>query len=100
MAGSLDLTTRQMQCQTVGMLDLLISGGTVVDDHVIEPAGVWQDRLPKKYAEIGPRVVRTKIAEMTFVGGKFDYRAAEEGEDGTYCDRPVCRPQSAYPAKR
>ena len=57
-----------------------------VDDHVIEPAGVWQDRLPEKYREVGPRVVRTKIAEMTFIGGKFDYRAAEEGEDGTYCD--------------
>ena len=57
-----------------------------VDDHVIEPAGVWQDRLPAKYADVGPRVVRTKIAEMTFVGGKFDYRAAEDGEDGTYCD--------------
>ena len=31
MPHSVDLTTRQMQCQTVGMLDLLISGGTVVD---------------------------------------------------------------------
>src|SRR6476646_5710629 len=33
-----------------------------VDDHVIEPAGVWQDRLPAKYKEAGP------------------------GEDGTWCD--------------
>jgi predicted TIM-barrel fold metal-dependent hydrolase len=57
-----------------------------VDDHVIEPAHVWQDRLPAKYREIGPRVVRTKIAEMSFVGGKFDYRMAEPGEDGTDCD--------------
>jgi len=57
-----------------------------VDDHVIEPTNVWQDRLPAKYQEVGPRVVRTKIAEMTFVGGKFDFRAAEPGEDGTGCD--------------
>jgi predicted TIM-barrel fold metal-dependent hydrolase len=57
-----------------------------VDDHVIEPAGVWQDRLPAKYLEIGPRVVRTKLAEMTFVGGKFDYRAAADDEDGVLCD--------------
>ena len=27
-----------------------------VDDHVIEPPNVWQDRLPAKYKEIGPRV--------------------------------------------
>ncbi|HEX2737518.1 MAG TPA: amidohydrolase family protein [Acidimicrobiia bacterium] len=57
-----------------------------VDDHVIEPAGVWQDRLPAKYLEIGPRVVRTKLAEMTFIGGKFDYRAAADDEDGVLCD--------------
>jgi len=25
-----------------------------VDDHVVEPPGVWQDRLPAKYREIGP----------------------------------------------
>lgn len=28
-----------------------------VDDHVVEPAGVWTDRLPKKYLEAGPHVV-------------------------------------------
>jgi predicted TIM-barrel fold metal-dependent hydrolase len=28
-----------------------------VDDHVIEHPRVWQDRLPKKYLEIGPRIV-------------------------------------------
>ncbi len=53
-----------------------------VDDHVIEPANVWQDRLPAKFLEIGPRVVRTKIAEMKFVGGMFSYREAADDEDG------------------
>ncbi|MGE0880945.1 MAG: amidohydrolase family protein [Acidimicrobiia bacterium] len=34
-------------------LDWLVS----VDDHVIEPAHVWVDRLPAKYREEGPRLV-------------------------------------------
>ena len=25
-----------------------------VDDHVVEPADVWQDRLPEKYKDAGP----------------------------------------------
>jgi predicted TIM-barrel fold metal-dependent hydrolase len=29
-----------------------------VDDHVIEPATVWQDRLPAKYRDVGPKVVQ------------------------------------------
>jgi predicted TIM-barrel fold metal-dependent hydrolase len=57
-----------------------------VDDHVVEPANVWQDRLPEKYREVGPRVVRRKIADMSFVGGKFSYREAKDGEDGLECD--------------
>jgi len=57
-----------------------------VDDHVMEPPGVWQDRLPERFKTTGPRVVRRKIAEMTFVGGVFSYREADEGEDGTWCD--------------
>jgi predicted TIM-barrel fold metal-dependent hydrolase len=30
-----------------------------VDDHLIEHPMVWQDRLPGKYREIGPRIVET-----------------------------------------
>jgi predicted TIM-barrel fold metal-dependent hydrolase len=51
-----------------------------VDDHVIEPPGVWQDRLPAKYAEIGPRIVRAPMKEVTFIGGFFK---PEMGEPGT-----------------
>ena len=29
-----------------------------VDDHVVEPPNVWQDRLPAKYDDVGPRIVR------------------------------------------
>ena len=54
-----------------------------VDDHVIEPPGVWQDRLPAKYKDVGPRVVRAPMGEMTFVGGKFAYAP---GTDGPPCD--------------
>jgi predicted TIM-barrel fold metal-dependent hydrolase len=54
-----------------------------VDDHVVEPPGVWQDRLPKKYLDVGPRVVTEPLGEMVFVGGKFSYAA---GADGPLCD--------------
>ncbi len=43
-----------------------------VDDHVVEPPNVWIDRLPKKYHDVGPRVVRAPMGEITFVGGKLD----------------------------
>ena len=29
-----------------------------VDDHVLEPPNVWQNRLPAKYKEVGPKNVR------------------------------------------
>jgi predicted TIM-barrel fold metal-dependent hydrolase len=35
-------------------LDWLIS----VDDHILEPPNVWQDRLPARYQETGPRLIR------------------------------------------
>ena len=57
-----------------------------VDDHIMEPPNVWQDRLPEKYKAVGPRVVRQKVADMQFVGGVFSYREAGEHEDGTWCD--------------
>jgi predicted TIM-barrel fold metal-dependent hydrolase len=48
------------------------------DDHVVEPAHVWQDRLPARYKDIGPRVVRAP-AEMSFFGGKFTYSMGGDG---------------------
>jgi predicted TIM-barrel fold metal-dependent hydrolase len=50
-----------------------------VDDHVIEPPNVWQDRLPAKFKEVGPRVERHPVADMSFVGGKFSYAMGTEG---------------------
>lgn len=57
-----------------------------VDDHVLEPPNVWQDRLPEKFREIGPRLVRRKVKNMKFVGGVFSYDEAAEHEDGLWCD--------------
>ena len=31
------------------------------DDHVVEPAGLWVDRLPRRQRERGPHVVRERI---------------------------------------
>jgi predicted TIM-barrel fold metal-dependent hydrolase len=31
-----------------------------VDDHVIEPPGVWVDRLPKRYLDKGPHVIEAE----------------------------------------
>jgi predicted TIM-barrel fold metal-dependent hydrolase len=51
-----------------------------VDDHVVEPANVWTDRLPARYAGVGPRVVRAPVGEMTFIGGKFSPRMGQPGD--------------------
>ena len=57
-----------------------------VDDHVIEPPNVWQDRLPEKFKAVGPRLERRKVKNMKFVGGVFSYEEAGDNEDGTWCD--------------
>ena len=35
-----------------------------VDDHVLEPPGVWQDRVPARYRDIAPRIVQTDNGEF------------------------------------
>jgi predicted TIM-barrel fold metal-dependent hydrolase len=57
-----------------------------VDDHVIEPPNVWQDRLPERLRGVGPRIERRKIKNMSYVGGHFSYEAASADEEGTWCD--------------
>jgi predicted TIM-barrel fold metal-dependent hydrolase len=39
-----------------------------VDDHIQEPPNVWVDRLPRKYTDIGPRVLRERV-EFTGTDG-------------------------------
>ncbi len=35
-----------------------------VDDHLIEPARLWQERLPARWREAGPRIVREGASEF------------------------------------
>ncbi|MGI8795021.1 MAG: amidohydrolase family protein [Acidimicrobiia bacterium] len=49
----------------VGELPRIVS----VDDHVVEPAHVWETWLPEKLRARGPRVERRGIGEMRHVGG-------------------------------
>jgi predicted TIM-barrel fold metal-dependent hydrolase len=39
-----------------------------VDDHVVEPAHVWEQWLPAEYRDRGPKVVRRGIREIDYVG--------------------------------
>lgn len=39
-----------------------------VDDHLIEHPRVWQDRLPRKYLEAGPRVIESTGSEVDQYG--------------------------------
>ncbi len=57
-----------------------------VDDHTVEPPHVWRDRLPSKYADTGPRVVRAPLKDMTFLGGKFAPVMGAKGDDGPIGD--------------
>src|ERR1700689_4712533 len=50
-----------------------------VDDHVVEPANVWTDRLPSKYSDVGPRIVRAPMGEITYIGGKLRVKPGSKG---------------------
>lgn len=55
-----------------------------VDDHVVEPAHLWQRWLPARFREDGPRVERRRLGGLRYVGGttyEYDLTA-----DGTPCD--------------
>ncbi len=49
----------------MGALPKIIS----VDDHVVEPAHVWERWLPARYRDGGPRVERRGIGDMKHIGG-------------------------------
>jgi predicted TIM-barrel fold metal-dependent hydrolase len=79
-----------------------------VDDHVVEPPNVWRDRLPAKYHDVGPRIVRAPVKEISFVGGRFTPVMGEAGDDGPPADwwlyeglrRPLVRVDSAVGVPR
>jgi len=62
-------------------LPLIIS----VDDHVVEPPGLWQERLPARFRDRGPRIERRKLKRSAggVGGGNMGF---VEDSDGTWCD--------------
>ena len=54
-----------------------------VDDHVVEPAHLWQTWLPSKYRQQGPRVERHRIANLRYVGGAQGFDFDIDPEDGS-----------------
>jgi len=56
-----------------------------VDDHVVEPAHVWQDRLPAKMREHAPRVERARWGDFALdVGASYKQEMTEDGRWGEY----------------
>ena len=53
----------------MGTTEIPIPRFISVDDHVVEPAHLWQIWLPAKYRDRGPRVERRGIGSMRHVGG-------------------------------
>jgi predicted TIM-barrel fold metal-dependent hydrolase len=39
-----------------------------VDDHVVEPPHVWENWLPEKFRDRGPKIVRRGIRDIDYVG--------------------------------
>ena len=54
-----------------------------VDDHVMEPKELWQEKLPASLRERGPRTVREKV-KLSFKGGHYGFE--RNAEDGQWCD--------------
>lgn len=55
-----------------------------VDDHVIEPPQVWQERLPSKYLDVAPRVERKKVKNLQFNGTTYTFDLAEDGVEADF----------------
>ena len=76
-----------------------------VDDHIVEPADLWTSRMPAKFKEAAPHIVRKDMPDVTFVGGKL---TVNEGGSGAPADwwiyeklqRPLLRVDSAVGVPR
>jgi len=76
-----------------------------VDDHIVEPATTWTDRIATKYHDVCPRIVRAPMGEISFVGGKLTVTPGSEGNptDWWYYEdlkRPLLRVDSAVGVPR
>ena len=70
-----------------------------VDDHVVEPAHLWQTWLPVKLRDRGPKVVRRGVRDIQFVGAAvykevFDDDALPRPTPG--CTRTSSTPTSGW----
>ncbi len=76
-----------------------------VDDHSGEPATTCTDRIPAKYHDVCPRIVRAPMGEVTFVGGKLTVKPGSEGTPADWwhyedLKRPLLRVDSAVGVPR
>jgi predicted TIM-barrel fold metal-dependent hydrolase len=56
-----------------------------VDDHVVEPPHLWQDRLPAKLREKGPRVERARWGDIVLgAGASYKQEMTDDGRWGDY----------------
>src|SRR3954462_11921606 len=73
-----------------------------VDDHVTEPAHVWQTYLPERFRERGPRIHRGKWGPISFNrggGGRGDYNQQED-PDGEWGDAWIYEDKVIYVQKK
>ena len=56
-----------------------------VDDHVVEPPDLWSSRLPERFCERGPRIVREKGA-LDPKTLKWATATDQSGDEGTIAD--------------
>jgi len=68
-----------------------------VDDHVVEPAHVWETWLPEKHRAAGPHIERKGLAGMRHIGGGT--YELEFADDAPQADCWVFEDQ-VYPHKR
>lgn len=72
-----------------------------VDDHVIEPAHLWEQWLPPTYRDRGPRIERHRVGDLHFVGGArgFDFDVDPSDGSGELTDLWVYE-DKIFPHKR
>ncbi|CAM5477695.1 hypothetical protein SAURM35S_09701 [Streptomyces aurantiogriseus] len=51
-----------------------------VDDHVIEPAHLFETWLPQKYRDRGPQPLTAGIGELAYIGGKYQITMDPDGQ--------------------
>jgi predicted TIM-barrel fold metal-dependent hydrolase len=50
-----------------------------LDAHIVEPPGVWSDRLPTRFRDVGPRVEYQPAGEIKLVGAAYVEAPGTEG---------------------